>query len=263
MPRFALVLAYDGSAYNGWQGQPHGNGVQNHVEAALSQVADRPLQVVCAGRTDTGVHASAQVVHFDCDATRKPAAWTRGLNARLPAGIAVQHMLPVDDHFHARFDAKVRRYHYLILRSAMRQPLLHQRAAWVFQPLDVARMEEASRCLEGTHDFSSFRSSECQAKSPVRVMHSLRISEHGPLLSIEFVANAFLHHMIRNIVGSLVYVGMGKQAVGWLPELLAARDRRLAAPTFSPEGLYFTGVSYGKGHALDALSWPSLAFLGA
>lgn len=262
MPRFALVLAYDGSAYNGWQSQPHGNGVQDHVQLALSKVADHPVQVTCAGRTDTGVHATAQVIHFDTEAPRKPGAWTRGLNSHLPSGIAAQQVREVAPDFHARFDARRRRYHYLILRAPMRQPLLHQRAAWVFQPVDVPALTQASRCLLGVHDFSSFRSSECQAKTPVRDMQGIMVREQGALLSIEFIANGFLHHMIRNIVGALIQVGVGKQPVDWMASLLQARDRRLGAPTFAPEGLYFTGVAYAPGDPLNELTWPVAALPG-
>jgi tRNA pseudouridine38-40 synthase len=259
MTRIALVLSYDGTAFNGWQTQANGNGIQDHVQKALGELTGERVAVVCAGRTDSGVHASHQVVHFDTDVERKLNAWTRGLNSMLPTGIASQHAMVVDASFHARFDAQKRRYQYFIYRSKMRQPILNQRAAWVFQKLDVAKLDQASRCLIGQHDFSSFRSSECQANTPVRLMHSIEVKEIGALVSVEFTANGFLHHMIRNLMGSLIYVGMGKQTPEWLTMLLAARDRKLGAPTFGAEGLYFTGVDYGVDHPLNEVSWSAPA----
>jgi tRNA pseudouridine38-40 synthase len=259
MARIALVLSYDGTPFNGWQTQAHGNGVQDHVERALKELAGEQVSVVCAGRTDTGVHASTQVIHFDTQAERKLSAWTRGLNSMLPSGIASQHALVVADDFHARFDAQKRRYHYFIYRAKMRQPILKRRAAWVFRPIDVAKLVHASQCLIGEHDFTSFRSSECQSKTPVRLMHSIAVKEIGSIVSVEFIANGFLHHMIRNLMGSLLYVAMGKQDSNWLPTLLASRDRKLAAPTFGAEGLYFTGVDYGIEHPLRELTWTAPA----
>ena len=259
MSRIALILSYDGTSFNGWQTQAHRNGIQDHVERALRELTGEAMTVMCAGRTDTGVHASTQVVHFDTQAERKLTAWTRGLNSMLPPGIASQHALMVSTDFHARFDAQKRRYHYFIYRAPMRQPILTQRAAWVFRPINVAKLAQASKSLIGEHDFTSFRSSECQSKTPVRLMHSIEVQEIGSVVSVEFVANGFLHHMIRNLMGSLLYVAMGKQAPEWIDELLSVRDRKLAAPTFGAEGLYFTGVDYGAEHPLTELSWQAPA----
>jgi tRNA pseudouridine38-40 synthase len=260
MARIALVLSYDGTSFNGWQSQSHGNGVQNHVERALSDIAGEGIKIVCAGRTDTGVHATNQVIHFDTQAERKLNAWTRGVNSVLPDGIASHHALLVDENFHARFAAKRRRYQYFIYRAPTRLPIMHQRAAWVFREIDVAKLELACQSLVGEHDFTSFRSSDCQAKTPVRTMHSVKVRELGALISVEFIANAFLHHMIRNLMGALLYVAMGKQELGWIESLLALRDRTKAAPTFAPEGLYFTGVDYGLEHPLNRVTWLAPAF---
>jgi tRNA pseudouridine38-40 synthase len=256
MPRYALVVSYDGASFNGWQSQSHGNGVQDHLELALSKVAGEQISTTCAGRTDTGVHASTQVVHFESAAKRRETAWTRGLNSNLPSAIAIQHVLSVEPSFHARFDAQMRRYHYLVYRSSMRQALVHQRATWIFRDLNIAHMRDASQSLLGEHDFTSFRSSECQSKTPVRHLHQLTITEHGRLLCFEFVANGFLHHMIRNLMGSLIYVGVGKYKPQHLDELLKARNRRIAAPTLASDGLYFTGVNYGVDHPVTRFSWP-------
>ena len=254
--RYALRLAYDGTPYDGWQTQPSGATVQDHVERALAGIAGHPVATVCAGRTDSGVHALAQVVHFESDAARPLAAWVRGTNALLPQGIAIQHALRVDAGFHARYGATRRAYTYLIHRGAQRHPLVATRAGWVFRPLDLARLAEAARALEGEHDFSSFRSSQCQAASPVRRMETLRLSERGALVVVDLCANAFLHHMVRNIVGALVWVGLGRRPPEWVRELLAARDRRLGAPTFAAQGLYLAGVEYPGVEALG--TWPPL-----
>jgi tRNA pseudouridine38-40 synthase len=255
-PRYALRLAYDGTPFDGWQTQPSGATVQDHLEAALARIAGHPVPTVCAGRTDSGVHALAQVVHFESAADRPLGAWVRGTNALLPDGIAVQHALRVDAGFHARFGATRRAYTYLIHRGTQRHPLYATRAGWVFRPLDVARMADAARSLEGEHDFSSFRSSQCQAASPVRRMDALRITERGALVVVDLQANAFLHHMVRNIVGALVWVGLGRRPPQWVGELLAARDRRLGAPTFAAQGLYLVGVEYP---GVDDLgTWPPL-----
>jgi tRNA pseudouridine38-40 synthase len=256
MPRVALVLAYQGAAYQGWQSQVHGQTVQDHLESALSKLVGEKLSVVCAGRTDAGVNATHQVVHFDAPVLRSDTAFTRGLNSHLPDDIAVQHQLPVDHHFQARFQAQRRRYHYLIYRSPYRHPRWHQRATWVFQPLDVDAMRTASMALLGEHDFTSFRSAECQAKTPVRRVHTLRLWEKGPHLVLSVEANGFLHHMVRNLVGALLQVGMGKQDVPWVAQLLALKDRTQGAATAPAAGLYFTGVHYGDTHPLTTLSWP-------
>ncbi|MEN9313870.1 MAG: tRNA pseudouridine(38-40) synthase TruA [Pseudomonadota bacterium] len=242
--RLALGLAYDGTGSPGWQTQPSGEAIQDRVEVSLAALAGHPVDTVCAGRTDAGVHAIAQVVHFDTTALRPLNAWVRGVNARLPERVAVQWAREVPDDFHARFHARARSYRYLIHCAEVRHPLWRDRAGWVFRPLDVDAMRAAATALVGEHDFSSFRSSQCQAATPVRTLSRLEIARRGDFVEIGLTANAFLHHMVRNIVGALVYVGTGRQPTAWLAELLAARRRALGAPTFSPSGLYLAAVDY-------------------
>lgn len=242
--KFAIGVSYCGAGLDGWQSQPSGNTVQDHMEHALSEIGGARIALTAAGRTDAGVHARAQVAHFETNVDRPESAWVRGANSLLPAGIAVQWAAPVAEDFHARYSAVSRTYRYVLYSHAVRPALLAGRAGWFHLPLDLEKMREAATCLVGEHDFSSFRSSECQAKSPVRVMESAVIRASGAYLLFDFTANAFLHHMIRNIVGCLVYVGKGKHPPAWIPELIAARDRRRAAPTFSAEGLYLFGVRY-------------------
>lgn len=242
--RVALGLSYDGSGFQGWQTQPGGLTLQDHIEAALASFLDHSVQTICAGRTDSGVHALNQVIHLDTAAVRSPESWVRGVNALLPSAIALQWACPVSDDFHARFSARGRDYVYIVRNDRVRSPLLHGRVGWVFRPLDVELMREAAARLVGEHDFSCFRSSECQAASPVRTLYAIDISRSGPFLFFRFRANAFLHHMIRNIMGALVYVGLARQRPAWVDELLQRRDRRLSAPTFPPDGLYLAGVDY-------------------
>lgn len=242
--RISLSLEYEGSGFCGWQSQAGGGAVQDVLESALSIVADAPTRVVCAGRTDAGVHALAQVVHFDTDAVRPDTAWVRGVNAHLPASVAVRWAQPVSDEFHARFSALGRRYRYLLLNRAERPGLMARRVGWFHRPLDADAMAAAADLLIGEHDFSAFRSVECQAKSPVKTLRRAEVRRHGDLLVFEFEASAFLHHMVRNLVGTLVYVGKGTHAPEWVGELLAGRDRAHAAPTFEACGLYFAGVDY-------------------
>lgn len=242
--RIALGLEYDGRAFCGWQTQPGGGSVQDALESALARIAAHPVSVVCAGRTDAGVHATGQVVHFDTASDRPGNAWVRGVNSHLPASVAVRWARDTAPDFHARFDALSRRYCYLLLPRAARPGLHSGRVGWWHGPLDVPAMQEAALALVGEHDFSAFRAAECQARSPVRILHEVRVVTAGALVRFELRANAFLHHMVRNIVGALVYVGAGRQPAGWLAGLLAARDRRLAPPTFAPDGLYLTGVEY-------------------
>lgn len=255
--RLALRLAYEGSHHPGWQTQPGGVALQDHLERALSQVAAHPVSTICAGRTDAGVHALAQVVHFETTAVRPESAWLRGVNSVLPPQMAAQAVRVVDEGFHARHGALRRSYRYVLLRATHRHPLLAQRTGWVFRPLDVARMREAAAHLVGTHDFSAFRSSQCQAHSPVRVMESIHVHEEGALVHVDLCANAFLHHMVRNIVGALVWIGAGRRPADWTAELLASKNRRLAAPTFAAEGLYLNGVEYPAQY--DIGSWPPRA----
>lgn len=244
MVRLALGIEYDGSGFAGWQSQAHGNTVQDVLEKALAAVAGRPLRVACAGRTDAGVHALCQVVHFDCDVERPETAWVRGVNAHLPAPVAVRWAREVAPEFHARFLARSRSYRYLLLNRSVRPALLAGRVGWFHQPLDIDAMRAAAACLIGGHDFSAFRAAECQAKSPVKHLFRADIEMQGDCIVFDFRANAFLHHMIRNLVGSLVYIGKGKHAPAWMAELLESRDRKLAAPTFAADGLYFGGAEY-------------------
>jgi tRNA pseudouridine38-40 synthase len=247
--RWVLGIAYRGSAYHGWQSQPGVDTVQDRVEAALSAFADRPVRTVCAGRTDAGVHALNQVVHLDTDLAREPFSWLRGTNRHLPADIAVQWCRWVDGAFHARNSARARRYRYLLRESPERPALEASTCGWTFRPLDGAAMRAAADRLIGTHDFSAFRSSECQARDPVKTMRALGIHRHGAYWRFDFEASAFLHHMVRNILGCLVAVGSGQRPVDWIGAVLDSRDRRLAAPTFAPDGLYFEGPVYDR--ALD------------
>lgn len=242
--RVAIGVEYDGNAFEGWQIQPHGRTVQNAVEHALAQIAQAPVKLVCAGRTDTGVHASMQVAHFDTVAKRPLEAWVRGVNSHLPASVCVLWAVEVGDDFHARFSAESRRYRYVLLNRRIRPGLLGGRVGWTHGTLDEEAMRSAAACLVGEHDFTSFRAAECQAKSPVRFMHSVEVRRRGDIVLFDFHANAFLHHMIRNLVGSLVFVGKGRKPAEWMAELLAVRNRTLAAPTFAPDGLYLCGVEY-------------------
>ena len=244
MPRLALTLAYDGSRFNGWQTQPGGEAAQDVLERALAAIAGQPVATICAGRTDAGVHALRQVVHFDAVAERPLSAWVRGVNSHLPEGIAVRSATPVADEFHARYGAARRRYRYLLYRSPVRHPLLSRRAGWTFRDPEVARMREAAALVVGEHDFSAFRSSECQAASPVRTLEELSLQERGAFVLFTFTGNAFLHHMIRNLMGALVAIGEGRRPPAWIGELLAGRDRREAPATFAPDGLYFDGAQY-------------------
>jgi tRNA pseudouridine38-40 synthase len=253
--RVALRLAYDGGDFTGWQTQPAGTAVQDAVQSALGRIAGHPVTTTCAGRTDAGVHALAQVVHFDTTADRPASAWLRGVNAHLPAGVAIQACREVDEGFSARYSALRRAYTYLIYRGANRHPLYASRAGWAFRELDLGRMQRSARALVGTHDFSSFRSAQCQAATPVRTIERLEIRERGPLVVVELQANAFLHHMVRNIVGALVWIGAGRRHEHWLGELLEQRDRRLGAPTYGARGLYLTGVEYPPQY--DIGTWPA------
>ncbi|NWG30037.1 MAG: tRNA pseudouridine(38-40) synthase TruA [Rhodocyclaceae bacterium] len=248
--RIALGLEYDGAGFSGWQSQAGGNTVQDALEAALTAVAGQPVRVVCAGRTDAGVHASAQVVHFDVAVSRPVTAWVRGANAHLPRTVAVRWAVPVADDFHARFCARARSYRYLLLNRPERPGLLAGRVGWCHRPLDLAAMQEAAACLPGEHDFSSFRAAGCQAKTPIKTLYRFDIERQGDLVVFDCCANAFLHHMVRNLVGALVYVGIGRMRPAEFVRLLDARDRRLGAPTYAPDGLYLTGVEYGEQWAL-------------
>jgi len=242
--RIAIGVEYDGRPYCGWQSQPDGHTVQDTLQRALSQIADEPVAILAAGRTDTGVHALEQVAHFDTHAERPLTAWVRGVNTVLPDSIAVRWAHPVPDEFHARFSAHGRSYRYLLINRPVRSVIHAGKAGWFHLPLDVAAMQAAAQYLLGEHDFSAFRASECQAKSPIKHLRQLDIRREGEMLIFDLSANAFLHHMVRNIVGCLVYVGKGKHPPEWLAEILAGRERRLAAPTFSSDGLYLRRIQY-------------------
>jgi tRNA pseudouridine38-40 synthase len=242
--RLALGISYNGQAYEGWQSQRSGRTVQDRLEAALTQFAVQPISTVCAGRTDAGVHALMQVVHFDTLLQREEFSWIRGTNRFLPADIAVQWAKPVPDAFHSRASATARRYAYLVLESPVRPSIDAGRVGWVFRPLDAGLMQDAAALLIGQHDFSSFRAAACQAKTPVKTMKRIAIVRRGAYWRFDFEADAFLHHMIRNIMGCLLAIGQGQQQPRWMADVLAARDRDAASPTFSPDGLYFLGPVY-------------------
>jgi tRNA pseudouridine38-40 synthase len=254
--RIALGIEYDGAQFCGWQTQPSGCGVQDHVESALAYIAGEHVGTVCAGRTDAGVHALEQVVHFDTGAERAESAWVRGTNASAPAGLAVLWAREVSPDFHARYSAVRRTYRYVLLNRAVRPAVEYGRVGWFHLPLDVERMRAAARYLLGEHDFSAFRSSECQARSPVRDVQRIELERHGDYVFFDFSANAFLHHMIRNLVGTLVYVGKGRHEPEWVAEVLESRDRSKAAPTFDPAGLYLTRVEYEPLWSLPARATP-------
>ena len=242
--RIALGIQYDGTAFSGWQSQPSGNTVQNVLEHCLGKFCGMPVQTTVAGRTDAGVHAVGQVVHFDTPLTRADFSWVRGVNAFLPKTISVQWAQQVDDAFHARFDAFERTYYYALYNHPVRAPLLEGRAGWVYMPVDVEMMRLAAQELVGTHDFSAFRSSECQAKSPVKHLYEISIQTRGNFIHFRFRGNAFLHHMVRNIMGCLIAVGRHRESLEWLIKVRDSRDRALAAPTFMPDGLYLAEVGY-------------------
>jgi len=247
--RIALGVEYDGSPFYGWQSQADGLTVQDTLQRALSKIANEQpaseqISVIAAGRTDTGVHALEQVVHFDTWVERPLTAWVRGVNALLPDSIAVLWAHTVPDEFHARFSAHGRSYRYLLINRAVRSALNAGKAGWFHSPLDAALMQAAAQHLVGEHDFSAFRAAECQAKSPVKHLQQLDICRHGDMIVFDVSADAFLHHMVRNIVGCLVYVGKGKYPPDWLAEVLAGRERSRAAPTFAPDGLYLRRIKY-------------------
>ncbi len=242
--RIALGIEYDGAAFCGWQTQPNRRAVQDALEAALAQIAGEHIATMCAGRTDAGVHASQQVVHFDTHAVRPLTAWVRGVNTLLPDAAAVRWAVEVGEEFHARFSAYGRRYRYLLLNRPQRPGLWRGRCGWLHHPLDVESMQAAANVLLGTHDFSAFRSAECQAKSPIKQMRQAEVRRQGNLVVFDFEADAFLQHMVRNLVGSLIFIGRGTRPVEWMEELLQHRDRTLAGLTFAPDGLYFLGPLY-------------------
>lgn len=242
--RIALGIEYDGSQYYGWQWQENQPSIQQRLQEALTNIADQPIEVICAGRTDRGVHATAQVVHFDCGNLRPMRAWILGTNNQLPGDIRVTWATQVDDTFHARFSATRRRYCFLICDSSVRPAILHHGITWHCGQLNMAAMQQAAQHLIGEHDFSSFRAAQCQSKTTKRTVYHLNISRIGRLMMIDIMANAFLHHMVRNIAGVLMMIGADKQAPEWAAEVLHAKDRRQAGITAPEHGLYLIHVAY-------------------
>ena len=242
--RIALGIEYDGTSYNGWQRQKTGLGVQQRVEEALSVVANHPVEVICAGRTDTGVHATDQVVHFDTDSERSDRGWLLGANTNLPDDINVSWAVPVSDDFHARFSAQSRSYRYLILNRLQRSALYRDRAWWVYEALDAERMHEAAQSLLGEHDFSAFRAAGCQANTAIRHMTHISVSRSGDWITLDVTANAFLQHMVRNITGTVATVGLGEEPVEWITDVLESRDRKAGGIAAPAHGLTLVGVEY-------------------
>lgn len=242
--RIALMVEYDGSQYHGWQSQTGLSTIQQRVEQALSRVAAHDIQVVCAGRTDTGVHAMGQIIHFDSEKERTIRAWIHGANSYLPKDICVKWGREMPDTFHARYSALSRRYRYVILNTPIRPALLRSNVTWQYRQLDNQLMHEAGLCLLGEQDFTSFRSVECQSKTPMRNVHACSVERVGDWVVFEIVANAFLHHMVRNIAGVLMAVGSGRRPVSWVHEVLLAKDRKMGAETAPPYGLYLHEIVY-------------------
>ena len=242
--RIALVVEYDGSQYHGWQAQTGLHTVQQAVEHALSRVADSTISIVCAGRTDTGVHATNQIIHFDCEKERTIRAWIHGANSFLPKDICVKWGKEMPDGFHARYSALSRRYRYIIYNGAIRPALLRSNVTWQYRQLDHRLMDQGAQHLLGEQDFTSFRSVECQSKTPMRNIQQIRVTRSGDIIIIDITANAFLHHMVRNIAGVLIAIGSGKQPVTWVVDVLKAKDRKLGAETAPSYGLYLVQVNY-------------------
>ena len=262
MPRFAAGLEYDGRAYSGWQFQPGLQTVQDVVQRALSRVADAPVACVCAGRTDAGVHASAQVVHFDTDAVRSERGWRLGTNSYLPSDVSIAWLREVPGHFHARYSALARDYRYLIHNRDSRSALAFGRATWERRPLDAERMHSAAQVLVGEHDFSAFRAIECQAKSPLRRVERLEVIRDSEWVTLAITANAFLHHMVRNVAGLLLSVGHGESPPERVAAVLASRDRKTNAATAPPDGLYLTAVRYPAEFGLPPSSLSQSVIIG-
>ncbi len=258
--RYAACIEYDGTAFCGWQRQDYSPSVQENVEKALSAVANHPVEIVCAGRTDTGVHGVGQIIHFDSDATRSIRSWVMGGNSNLPKSISILWVKPVADDFHARFSATARSYRYVICNRDVRPSFLAWRTTWEHRPLDVDKMQQAADYLEGEHDFSSYRAVACQANSPVRTLHSLKVTRQNEMVFIDVQANAFLHHMIRNISGVLMTIGSGEQAPIWAQEVLHHKDRTKGGVTAHPSGLYFMSVKYPEEFAIPVTENSSLVW---
>ncbi len=260
--RLALGIEYTGTRFFGWQKQPDCRTVQSTLERALERFVTEPVATICAGRTDTGVHALSQVVHIDVSCSRPMSNWVRGVNTFLPEDVVVRWAKEVDDEFSARFSALSRTYEYWIYNDAVRSPVSSELTGWVWRPLDAAKMHRAAQVLLGEHDFSSFRAADCQAASPVRTIEEISVCRFGKLLRIRIRANAFLQHMVRNIVGTLVYVGTGREEEAWVLEVLKAQKRAVAAPTFAASGLYLVAVEYPEKYALPSAAEFPYAALG-
>jgi tRNA pseudouridine38-40 synthase len=258
--RIALTIEYDGSRYHGWQAQANLITIQGMIETALSKVADMPIQVICAGRTDTGVHATHQVIHFDCDKERHIRSFIQGSNTFLPKDITVRWGKEVTSDFHARYTATSRRYRYIIYNHPIRPALFRSTVTWQYRALNEKLMNDAAQCLIGENDFTSFRSSECQSNTPMRKLTELTIFRKGDLIIIDIEANAFLHHMVRNIVGVLVQVGSMRMPVEWVESVLQAKDRKLGAETAPAYGLYLVGVTYPTEFEIPHLGQPPFIF---
>ncbi|RLV58712.1 tRNA pseudouridine(38-40) synthase TruA [Parashewanella curva] len=242
--RIALGVEYDGSAYFGWQRQKEVDSVQAQLEKALSFIANETIELQCAGRTDAGVHGTGQVVHFDTNAERPLKAWSMGVNANLPDNIAVRWAKEVDEDFHARFSATARRYRYIIYNHKLRPGILRHGVSHYHGDIDEKKMHQAAQALLGEQDFTSFRAIQCQSNTPFRNVHHVRVTRQGNYVIVDIAANAFLHHMVRNIVGSLIEIGLGNQPLDWMATLLALKDRNQAAPTAKAGGLYLIDVTY-------------------
>lgn len=244
MHRIAAGVSYDGELFCGWQSQPERCGVQDAIESAISSIAGHPVRIHAAGRTDTGVHARTQVIHFDTDVIRPSSAWVRGVNAFLPATVRIEWAVEVPADFHARFSAYSRSYEYILFNAPVSSAIMAGKVGWFHQPLNFLLMQEAVAYFEGEHDFSAFRAAGCQAKSPIKTMHLAQVAQYGQYFKFSFSANAFLHHQVRNMVGALIYIGKGAHPPAHIKTLLALKDRKVSPPTFSPNGLYLTHVAY-------------------
>ncbi|MCY0966595.1 tRNA pseudouridine(38-40) synthase TruA [Parathalassolituus penaei] len=256
--RYAAIVEYNGRCFHGWQKQKHHNNelsVQAALEAAISLVANHPVDVACAGRTDAGVHATRQVIHFDSHARRSNYGWIMGINTNSPPEVSIQWLEPVSADFHARFKAKARCYRYFINNAPYRQALQHDQMTWWKYPLDADRMHEAAQALLGTHDFSAFRAKDCQAKTPIKTMHRIGVKRWGNLIMLELEASAFLYHMVRNIVGVLLPIGEGHKPVEWMADVLASQSRVAAGITAPGDGLHFVGVRYPEEFAIPSDPW--------
>jgi tRNA pseudouridine38-40 synthase len=248
--RFAACVEYDGSYYKGWQSQVGVRTVQDDLEAALSKIADQPIRVIAAGRTDTAVHATGQIVHFEGPAERSIDAWFRGTNTRLGAGVALRWVKAVDDTFHARFSAQSRRYRYILLNQAVRPALFRNQVSWEYRPLAIKPMTDAAAYLLGRHDFSAYRASSCQSRDPVKTLSEVTLRQSGNWIWLDIEANGFLHHMVRNIMGVLLTIGKGQQPASWCKTVLESLDRRQGGMTAPPHGLYLTHVGYDEKYQL-------------